>query len=99
MSRTSRKPWTSSKALNPLTPGEAWGHVERRQAAPAAWTPRPGRGHSVILKDLIVRLDLRAGLMSDAILAAMCIEHGLDIVSADSDFARLREITWINPPK
>lgn len=85
----------ASKA--PLTPGQAWECVERWQAAPAAWTPHPGRGHGPILKDLITRLDLRAGLVSDAVLAAMCIEHGLDIVSADSDFARFPEITWINP--
>ena len=59
--------------------------------------PISGRGHGPILKELITRLDLRAGLVSDAVLAAMCIEHGLDIVSADSDFARFPEITWINP--
>ena len=41
--------------------------------------------------------DLRAGLVSDAMLAALCVEHGLDIVSADSDFARFSEINWINP--
>lgn len=46
---------------------------------------------------LLVRLDLRAGLVSDAVLAAICIEHGLDIVSANSDFARFPEIGWINP--
>ena len=45
----------------------------------------------------MLTLDLRAGLISDAILAAMCIEHGLTIVSADSDFARFPELTWFNP--
>lgn len=82
---------------HPLTPAQAWNCVQRWQLAPATWTPQPGQGHGTILKDLIVRLDLRAGLVSDAILAAICIEHGLDIVSADSDFARFPEITWINP--
>lgn len=38
-----------------------------------------------------------AGLVSDAVLAAICIEHGLSMVSADSDFARFGEIVWINP--
>jgi hypothetical protein len=31
------------------------------------------------------------------VLAALCIEHGLSMVSADSDFARFEEIDWINP--
>ena len=42
-------------------------------------------------------LDLRAGLVTDAVLAAICIEHGLEIGSADSDFARFTELDWINP--
>ncbi|MGI9018369.1 MAG: hypothetical protein ACR2HR_14915 [Euzebya sp.] len=46
---------------------------------------------------LLVDLDLRAGLVSDAALAALCIEHGMGMVSADSDFARFGEVTWTNP--
>ncbi len=36
-------------------------------------------------------------MVSDAHLAALAIEHGLTLCSADSDFARFRELTWINP--
>ena len=82
---------------NPLTPAEAWEHVDGWLDAPATWIPGPGRGHRAILAELVVRLDLRAGLVPDAVLAAICIEHGLDVVSADSDFARFTELTWINP--
>jgi predicted nucleic acid-binding protein len=42
-------------------------------------------------------LDLRAGLVSDAVVAALCIEHGLEMVSADSDFARFTDLRWFNP--
>lgn len=82
---------------NPLTPAEAWEHVDGWLDAPATWIPGPGRGHRAILAELVVRLDLRAGLVPDAVLAAICIEHGLDVVSADSDFARFTELNWINP--
>lgn len=59
--------------------------------------PLPGREHRTILGDLLTRFDLRAGLATDAVLAAICIEYGLAVVSADSDFARFTGLTWINP--
>ncbi len=89
---------TNPRAVpQPLSPAQAWDHVDDWLAAPATWVPAPGRGHRDILRSLLVDKDLRAGLISDAVLAAMCVEHGLAIVSADSDFARFPEIEWINP--
>jgi toxin-antitoxin system PIN domain toxin len=84
-------------ARDPLQPAEAWGLVEEWLAADPVWTPSPGSGHASILGRLVTELDLRGNLVGDAVLAAMCIEFGLEIVSADSDFARFTEITWINP--
>ncbi len=45
----------------------------------------------------ICELDLHGNLISDAVLAALCLEHGLTGVSADSDFARFRNVRWLNP--
>ena len=42
---------------------------------------------------------LRGNLVSDAQLAALAIEHGFTLCSADTDFARFREIRWENPPQ
>ena len=89
---------TNPRALtSPLTPSEAWEHVDAWLDAPTAWVPQAGPGHRAILRDLLIGKDLRAGLVSDAVLAALCVEHGLTIVSADSDFARFPEIAWHNP--
>jgi hypothetical protein len=89
---------TNPRALaEPLRPDEAWELVEAWLDAPTAWLAEPGAGHREILGRLVRELDLRAGLISDAALAALCIEHGLTIVSADSDFARFTEIDWFNP--
>lgn len=89
---------TNPRALHsPLTPAQAWSHVEDWLDAPATWVPGPGPGHRQLLGSLLVDKDLRAGLVSDAALAAICLEHGLAIVSADSDFARFPEIPRINP--
>jgi toxin-antitoxin system PIN domain toxin len=101
-------PWTSSIAFvriatNPralrraLTPADAWSIVTQWLDAPSAWIPEPGAGHREILGDLLARHDLRGNLISDAVVAALCIEHGLEMISNDSDFARFPEITWRNP--
>lgn len=83
--------------LSPLSATHAWDIAEGWLSAPTAWIPQPGEGHHEILKQIMVRYDIRASLVTDAVLAAMCVEHGLEMVSADSDFARFREITWVNP--
>lgn len=89
---------TNPRAIaRPLSPREAWEHVEDWLDAPATWVPAPGRGHREILGAMLVDRDLRAGLVSDAVLAAICVEHGLAVVSADSDFARFPEVEWMNP--
>jgi len=89
---------TNPRAMtSPLAPAEAWEMVENWLDAPNAWVPQPGRGHREILGRLIRELHLGANLISDAALAALCIEHGLSIVSADSDFGRFTEVEWFNP--
>lgn len=82
---------------SPLTPEDAVRYVEDWLAADAVWTPVPGPRHGELLADLIERHELRGNLLSDAHLAALAVEHGLPLVSADSDFARFTELRWINP--
>ena len=89
---------TNPRALAaPLTPDGAWELVEHWLDAPVVWIPLPGLAHRQILGRLLRDLDLRAGLVTDAVLAALCIEHGLGIASADSDFARFTQVRWVNP--
>ncbi len=89
---------TNPRALaDPLNAAEAWEFIDGWLEAPAVWAPQPSSGHRQILGRLICDLDLRSNLVPDAVLAALCIEFGLTIVSADSDFARFNEIHWFNP--
>jgi uncharacterized protein len=82
---------------HPLSPGGAWRHVEGWLACDPVWIPAPTERHAEILGGLVVSYQLRGNLVSDAHLAALAIEHGLTVCSADTDFARFREIQWVNP--
>lgn len=81
----------------PLSPADAWRQVDDWLAAPAAWVPMPGERHAEILGALVESYELRGNLISDAHLAALALEHGLEIHSADTDFARFTEVRWSNP--
>lgn len=81
----------------PLDPDEAWQQVTEWLDAGPAWTPDPTERHAEVFGGLVRRHQLRANLVPDAHLAALAIEHGLKICSADTDFARFTEISWINP--
>jgi toxin-antitoxin system PIN domain toxin len=84
-------------ARHPLPPDEAWSFVEEWLSADAAWVPEATERHAEVLGALIRDHQLRGNLVPDAELAALAIEHGLAVCSADSDFARFEEIAWTNP--
>ena len=82
---------------NPLTPAQAWNQVEEWLATDVAWIPTHTDRHPEVFGSLIKSYDLRGNLASDAQLAALAVEHGLKVISADTDFARFSEIEWENP--
>jgi len=84
-------------SAHPLTPRQAAGFVADWLEPEVSWIPTEGRGHGRILTGLITRYQLRGNAVSDAHLAALAIEHGLEVCSNDSDFARFSELRWINP--
>jgi toxin-antitoxin system PIN domain toxin len=81
----------------PLHPEQAWQIVASWLAAPAAWLPQPTSRHLAILGALVQRYGTAGNLVPDAHLAALAIEHGVPVISTDSDFARFREVRWENP--
>ena len=84
-------------STHPLTPAEAWNFVDAWLSAPASWIPQPTEAHADVLGRLIRSYRLSGNLIPDGHLAALAIEHGLEICSADTDFARFTEIRWQNP--
>ena len=82
---------------HPLAPAVAWRQVTEWLAAPAAWVPASGPGYAELLAGLIERHEVAGKLVPDAMLAALALEHGLEVCSADTDFARFTEVRWHNP--
>jgi toxin-antitoxin system PIN domain toxin len=88
---------THARALDrPLTAEQAWIYVEEWLTCDNAWIPQPTASHAAVLGGLITSADLRGNLISDAHLAALAIEHGLQMCSADTDFARFSQVSWVN---
>ena len=81
----------------PLAPLDAWSFVEDWLTAPAAWVPVPTERHAAVLGELVRRYRPAGKLVPDAHLAALAIEHGAEIISADTDFARFVEVRWRDP--
>lgn len=82
----------------PLAPEGAWERVTDWLAAPAAWIPQPGPEFARIFGELVVGCGAGGNIVPDAQLAALAIEHGLTLYSADTDFARFSELSWSCPP-
>ncbi len=82
---------------SPVSIKQAWEIVDGWLAAPTVWVPSAGERTVKILSGLMQGLHLGSGMTTDAQLAALAIEHGVPIASADYDFARFPELRWINP--
>lgn len=82
----------------PATVARAWKQVEAWLSASPSWIPLPTERHSLILGQLLTAEEkLHPNLVNDAHLAALALEHGLTLYSADRDFARFAGLTWKNP--
>jgi toxin-antitoxin system PIN domain toxin len=81
----------------PLSAAAAWAVVREWLDAPMVWNPTTTERHADVLGGLIERHRVTGNLVYDAHLAAIAIQHGLEVCSADTDFARFTEVTWRNP--
>lgn len=82
---------------DPLDPGEAFDIVEGWLAQPSALVLHPTERHLAIFRGLVEPLGTAGNITGDAHLAALAIEHGGEVCSADTDFARFRGLRWANP--
>lgn len=81
----------------PLSVEAAWCQVEDWLALDRVWVPAPTDRHREVLASLVPSCAATSSLIGDAHLAALAIEHGLEVCSADADFARFPGLRWRNP--
>ena len=84
-------------AENPLSGSEAWRYVTEWLAVPAVWIPPATEATARIYAKLCEHIEIAGNLVPDALLAALAIEHGVELASADTDFMRFPGLRWINP--
>lgn len=81
----------------PLSLAQAGALIDGWLAQPCAVVVEPTPRHWAILKSLLDEVGTAGNLCSDAHLAALAIEHGAELHSADRDFARFPMLRWVNP--
>ncbi|MBO0728918.1 MAG: hypothetical protein J2P57_06635 [Acidimicrobiaceae bacterium] len=82
---------------NPLPISIAFDVVEGWLGQPCALVLHPTERHLSLLRGLVEPLGTAGNITTDAHLAALAIEHGAEVCSADSDFGRFPGLRWANP--
>lgn len=106
---TSDRPWALPEVVawgfvrivtqtifDPPTPmPQALGFMDSLLASPSVRVLRGGPRHWSLLTETIEESRVRGGLVTDAVIVALCREHGVDtVLSNDRDFRRFPMIEW-----
>jgi len=83
----------------PRSLDEALQLVNAWLALPAVRLIEPGPGHARHFEAICRATNANGNLVTDAHLAALAMEHDLELASCDTDFAKFPGLRWINPLK
>jgi toxin-antitoxin system PIN domain toxin len=81
----------------PKSPAQALEVIKSWLTQPDVVVVHPGERHTELLEGLVARYRVTGPLIGDAALAAIALEHGAVLASADQDFRRFPELRWVNP--
>ena len=82
---------------NPMAPAEASAHVRSWLAQPAVRIVEPAPDHIMRVLSLLEALGTAANLVNDVQIAALAVEQGAVLHTADADFLRIPGLRWFNP--
>ena len=71
--------------------------VDQWLAQPNVRTLVPGEHHWPVLRGLLIEGQASGALANDAQIAALTMEYGGVLFTADRDFARFPGLRWVNP--
>lgn len=71
--------------------------VDAWLAADPAWIPPASERTAAVYGEMADSVPVTGNLVPDAMLAALAVEHGLTVMTADTDFARFPHVRWENP--
>lgn len=89
---------TSARVFEkPLAVEQAVAYIEEWLEQPLVTIVTPGKGHWLILRNLLTVSGTGGNLTTDAHIAALAIEHGYTVHSTDNDFRRFSGLRHVNP--
>ena len=81
----------------PLSLEQALARIQSWLDQPCTRVIRPTERHWTVFQHMLTDGQAVANLVTDAHMAALAIEHGCELASTDSDFARFPKLKWRNP--
>jgi uncharacterized protein len=77
---------------------EAFAFIDATCAQPHFVGLAPGRRHLALVRRLCDEGDAVGDLVPDAMIGAIAVEYGCDLVTLDRDFARFPSVQHLRPP-
>ncbi len=89
---------TNPRIFDPPTPMRtALAFCDRLVDWPRSVIVQPRERHWTLFTELCSAPGVKGALVSDAYLAALAMEHGCELVTTDSDFARFKGLRYRHP--